>query len=192
MNDQQLRDYPLYLDGVSPQRITQEGSHFHIQKASGDVTLKFDSNNTMTRQQGQGADIIQGFKEVVVSSAIPQTVILTLGTGKSRDSRASATIANVNTTIEGANKNTHLPVVSCASGVATLIAAANTNRKSLRLMIDSAQSGGLFLGGVGITAGNGGFIEQGQIEYMDTEGALYAFNSNADAVVISVLELERL
>ena len=59
-------------------------------------------------------------------------------------------------------------------------------------MVDSEQLGGVFLGGVGITAGNGGFIEAGMVDYMDTEGALYAFNSNADPIVVSVLELERL
>lgn len=192
MSNQQLRDYKLFLDGTAPQKIPQIGTHFHIQQATNDVVLNFDQNNKMIRQQGQGADIPEGYNEVEIFSAVPQTVVITLGKGKSRDSRASATIANVNTTIEGANKNSHLPIVSCAAGVATLIAAANVSRKTLRLMLDSQQSGGLFLGGVGITAGNGGYIEQGMIDYMDTEGALYAFNPNAETVDISVLELERL
>lgn len=192
MSNQQLRDYTVYLDGIAPQQIPQRGTHFHIQKATADVVLNFDNNNKMIRQQGQGADIPDGFERVELSSATPQTVVITLGTGKSRDARASATIANVSTTIESANKNTQLPIVNCAAGVATLLAAANTNRKSLRLMVDSEQVGGVFLGGVGIAAGQGGFIEQGMVEYMDTEGALYAFNSNAADVTVSVLELERL
>jgi len=93
--------------------------------------------------------------------------------------------------LSSSNKNTHLPVVTCLANQATLIAAADVNRKELRLNIDNEQLGGLFLGGVGIQANQGGFLDVGITEYMPTEGALYAFNNNAESIDISVMSLER-
>ena len=116
---------------------------------------------------------------------------IALGDGRVRDNTSSINNPNINTTIENSNVNTHLPVVTCAAGVATLIAAADVKRKELRLNIDAEQVGGLFLGGAGILANQGGFIDVGQTDYVGTEGALYAFNSNDDAVKVSVMSLER-
>jgi hypothetical protein len=186
-----LRDYKVYLDGVAPVRQIAKGSHFHILKATTDVTLKFDEQTSFTRGQGQGGDLPNGFTEVWLSSAAPQWVTIALGDGRVRDNTSSINNPNITTTIENANVNTHLPVVTCAVGVATLIASADVNRKELRITIDGLQDGGLFLGGAGILANQGGFLDIGQTDYIPTQGALYAFNSNADAINVSVMSLER-
>ena len=188
----QLRDYTVYLNGVAPVRIQSKGgTHFHILKATTDVTLTFDEKPSFTRTQGQGGDLPEGFNELWLSSAAPQTVTIALGNGRVRDNSQTVNVANVDATIQNANVNTHLPVVNCAAGVATLIAAANVNRKELRLNIDNEQSGGLFLGGAGILANQGGFLDVGMVDYMETEGALYAYNNNADPVIVNVMSLER-
>lgn len=185
-----LRDYKVYLDGVAPVRQLAKGSHFHILKATTDVTLKFDEQTSFTRGQGQGGDLPRGFTEVWLSSAAPQWVTIALGDGRVRDNTSSINNPNINATIENSNVNTHLPVVTCVAGQATLIAAANINRKELRLNINSEQFGGLFLGGSGILANQGGFLDVGQTDYISTKGALYAFNDNADNIKVNVMSLE--
>ncbi len=186
-----LIDRTLTLDGVAPQRIFVKGKHYHILSASSPVKLAFDGGQQITRQQGQGGDTDESFSEVLITSDAPQTVKIALGFGKVRDNTATLNNANITSTIEHANVNSHLPLITLTAGVATLIAAADVTRKELRLNIDANQPGGVFLGKAGILANQGGFIDVGTTEYIQTQGALYAFNPNATDVKISALSLER-
>jgi hypothetical protein len=79
-------------------------------------------------------------------------------------------------------------VVTCIAGQATLIAPADVNRKELRVNVDSEQPKGVFIGGAGIGANQGGYIDIGTTDYIPTKGALYAYVSgvNVDVNLLSL------
>ena len=120
------------------------------------------------------------------------------------DVTASATVENgsmsvvndvkVNGEVDAlsANENNHLPAVEIAAGETALLATAKVGRKSLRLSIKVDEVGGVYLGKQGVSAGHGGYLDVGMVDYIDTQGALYAQNPNDTAVTIQVLELNRL
>ena len=96
-------------------------------------------------------------------------------------------------TIVVANDNAHLANVNLVAGAAAVqIAAPNANRKSVRIAIASDQAGPIALGKAGLLANQGGLLEPGTIEYIDTEGALFARNDNVSDVVVWVMEINRI
>lgn len=187
-NKSDLRDYKVYLDGVAPVRVIAQGEHFHILKATSEVTLDFDGRFKYERVQGQGGDVPKGYSEVWISSQAPQNIVIALGYGRVRDNTASINAPNISATIENANINNHLPVVTCIAGQATLLASADVNRKELRVNVDSEQPNGIFIGGAGIAANQGGFIDVGVTDYIPTKGALYAF-AVGENVKVNLLSL---
>lgn len=90
-----------------------------------------------------------------------------------------------------ANDNAHLPQVEVSSGQTALLCAANVNRKEVRLSIKGDQIGGVYLGKLGLLTGQGGWLDVGMVDYLSTQGALYAHNPNDQAVTIQILELNR-
>lgn len=190
-NKSDLRDYKVYLDGVAPVRVIVQGEHFHILEASSKVTLDFDGRIKYTRVQGQGGDVPKGFKEVWLSSAAPQHVIISLGYGRVRDNTASINNANIQATVKNSNVNNHLPTVNVPAGQAILLANGSDKRKELRIQVDSEQGGPVFIGGLGVSEDTGGLIEVGMIDFISSEGALYAFNPNDEGVKVRLLSLER-
>ena len=189
MND--LQDRKFILDGVSPQRILVKGSHFHILQAASKVKLTFDNRYSIERVQGQGGDTPRPYREVFISSEVPQTVVIALGDGRVRDNTVSINDANIAATVENANKNTHLATVTVPAGQTALLANGSASRKELRIQVDSEQPGAVFVGGLGLTSENGGLIEVGMVDYIQSEGAFYAHNPNADDVKVRLLSLER-
>ncbi len=95
--------------------------------------------------------------------------------------------------IQGANSVTNVGEVTVPAGSnALLIAgAAVDTARTLRLSIKSDEAGGVYLGAAGIANGQGGWLEVGATDYVDCEAALYAYNPNAEAVVVQVLPFER-
>ena len=96
-------------------------------------------------------------------------------------------------TIVVANDNAHLANVNLVAGAAAVqIAPANANRKSVRVAIASDQVGAIALGKAGLLSNQGGLLEPGTIEYIDSEGALFARNDNVSDVVVWVMEINRI
>jgi len=93
--------------------------------------------------------------------------------------------------LKPANENSHLPAVSVATGQTVLLCAANANRREVRLSIKGDQIGGVYLGKLGLLTGQGGWLDVGMVDYLSTQGALYAQNPNDQTVTIQVLELNR-
>jgi uracil-DNA glycosylase family 4 len=119
------------------------------------------------------------------------SVVVVLGFGEFWDNRASANFT-VNATVEPANTITPLAEVAVPAGGSAQLAAANGNRKELRVGIKADQPGGVYLGDVNVGALTpGGFIEEGGTDYITTESAVYAYNAGSDPVVVHVVSLER-
>jgi hypothetical protein len=92
-------------------------------------------------------------------------------------------------TVLSAVTNTHKPRVECLSGQATKLFSAGV-RKSNRINIRSDQNNGVSLGGSNaVNDSNGGFLDVGMVDYMDTSGELWAFNDGDSSVFVDVLEL---
>lgn len=184
-----MRDYKFTLAAGQERSLNVQGNWFHVLDAVGVVGIRFDEGSLIERSQGQGGS--RTYSRVLVSSPIAQTVTLSLGVGRETDARATVN-ANISTTIEGGNDNAHKPNVTVTAGNAVQLLPANNNRKSIRVSLASTEAGSIMLGKSGITANNGGLLEVGDTDYIDTEGALYAFNPNADDVVVWVMEINRI
>ena len=141
--------------------------------------------------EGTGGRFPGWYNTVKVKSTIAQTVVVVLGFGEFWDNRASANFT-VNATVEPANTITPLAEVAVPAGGSAQLAAANGNRKELRVGIKADQPGGVYLGDVNVGALTpGGFIEEGGTDYITTESAVYAYNAGSDPVVVHVVSLER-
>jgi hypothetical protein len=91
--------------------------------------------------------------------------------------------------VKNATINTHKPRVECLAGVSTKLFDAAI-RKSKRINIRADQLNGVSLGGSNLVDDNsGGFLAVGMVDYIDTSGALWAFNNGAQSVYVDVLEL---
>lgn len=91
--------------------------------------------------------------------------------------------------VKNATTNTHKPRVECLAGVATKLFDA-AQRKSKRLNIRSDQFNGVSLGSDNtVNDSSGGYLDVGMVDYIDTSGALWAFNSGSTSVFVDVLEL---
>ncbi len=191
-----LADYEITFAGAGQQPISlHRGSRFiRILEADSDVYIKVGSRSEIKRTVGQQIDLgveNDGATQAVIRSAIAQTVTLVVSTNRQDDDRANIN-ATINTAIEPGNDNQHLPKVTVGAGVSLQIAAANANRKSLRVAMASDEVGPVSLGKAGIIADQGGLLEPGMVDYIDTAGVLYARNDNASAVDVWVMEINKL
>lgn len=95
-------------------------------------------------------------------------------------------------TVENGNDNSHLPKVTLAAGSSAVLAAANGSRKYLRVALPSDAAGSITLGKSGVNAASGGLLEIGMVDYLETGGALWAHNDNAESVDVYVMEVNKL
>lgn len=188
MADKGMQSYTLSLSAGVPQSINVKGDFFHVLQATDAVQIGFDEGKKLPVGQGVGARAY--YDRVEVLSATSQTVVLLLGFGYVNDARASVN-ATINTTIEPANLNTELPEVTVTAGNSAKIADANADRKELRVSIKSTEPGGVYLGSATVADNTGGWLEPGMVDYVATEGEVWAFNPGASDVVVSALDLER-
>lgn len=180
----------LTLAAGIPQKIGVSGDYFHVLTAPvTDLLARFDDSRQMPAYEGVGVRVY--YESVELESATGQTIVVLVGFGSVFDGRATANL-NVNATQEPANSLDDLAAVTVGAGATVQIAAANINRKELRVAIASDEPGGVWLGAAGVGANEGGWIEPGMVDYVATESAVYARNPGASDVVVSVLDLERI
>lgn len=182
-------DHQLTFSGAGSQELQAPGKFVRVLEAPVDaVYLKIDNYSELKRVAGQGVNDPDGFKKIVVRSAVAQTVLLTVSDTEQPDTNQNVTVSG---TVAEASSTTiaKQPVVTVPAGGGIEIIAGNVNRNAVRIGIASDQPGGVWLGESGVAANQGGFLEPGQIDYMPTAAAVYAFNSGASDVVVNVLEL---
>lgn len=185
-----LRDYKLALDAGIPQTLNVQGDYYHVLVATSDVTIKFDEGAALTRSVGQGGE--QDYSRVTIVSTVNQSVVVSLGYGSLSDSRSNVS-ATINTTIAPSNKLNPKAEIVIGAGATVLLAAANANRKELRIGVKSTEANGVYIGDISAGAATpGGYIEEGSVEYVNCEAAVYGYNAGAGAITVNVLDLERL
>lgn len=184
-----FRTYTKALSAGEEIKIDVEGNGYAIIKSAGTITLTFDDNNRLTDQAaGAGGTFPVAYSTVRLQSAIAQTVVIVLGFGVYRDARADVN-ATINTTIAPSNKVTPIAEVTVPAANNVQLAPANAKRQELRVGIKSSQAGGVYIGDSTVAVGTGAYIEEGGVEFITTNAAIFAI-SPAGNVVVNVLSLE--
>jgi len=186
-----IYDHSMTFGGTGSQSFQAVGRYLRIREADSDVYLTVDSGRELKRARGEQIDLGREGVKVVVRSLIAQTVVLIVSQNRQDDNRQAVDVA-VSATVVGGNDNQHLPVVVIAAGASALIAAANSDRKTLRVSLPSSAAGFITIGKSGVAAATGGLLEPGITDYIDTQGALYGFNNNAVSVSVYSMEVNDL
>jgi len=184
-----MRDYKFTLGAGEERDLNVLGDWFHVLSASGTIGIRFDQGVRIDRNEGQGG--ARTYERVSVYSPIAQTVTLSLGFGEETDARATVN-ATINTTIAPTDTVTPFAEVTILAGATTLLAAANANRKELRIGVKSTEANGVYIGNIAVGAvTQGGYIEEGSVEYVGSEAAIYGYNPGGSSIAVNVLSLER-
>lgn len=188
-----IADSTLTFTGGELQEVQAIGRYLRIREATSAVYLTFNGGREIKRQKGEQIDLGNDFANlrIGVRSIVAQTVEITSALNPQSDNRAVVN-ANVNTTIESGNDNAHLPKVTINANSSAQLAPANALRKSLRVSLLSSASGYVLLGKSGIAALQGGSLEEGMVDYIDTTGALFAYNPNSFPVDVYVMEINKI
>jgi len=189
MSSKNFRTYNLALTANQEMTLRVRGNMYAVIDNVGEFTITFDESSRIAKAtSGTGGEFDDVYENITLLSTTTQSVVIILGFGKYRDARATLN-ATINTTI--APTNTLSAIAEVTVGVvATLLAAANVDRKELRLAIKSVEASGVYFGPATVTAGSGGYLEEGMVDYINTEAAVYAIVASS-TVVVNVLELER-
>lgn len=186
------RDYPRSLTANEPMRLGVRGDYWEIISAPlGSLKLEFDQGMSVTREEGTGGPA--DYTEVIVTSAVTQDVILSLGyiAGMAPYNARANVTGTVNAVAEPATLNPAGADVTVAAGTQELVAAANPDRKELRLECPPTADDYIRWGDISVSAVLGNKLYPGQVEYIATEAAVYVWNPNAADVDVGVGELER-
>lgn len=185
-------DHKLSLTAGNTQQFQSAGSYLRIREAASPVFLVIDnSGNEFEREKGEQMDTASGSILVSVRSLVDQNVEITSSTNSQFDNRNQLELP-VNVIELIANDNNHLPAVVVNSGMSIMIAGANPERRCLRVSLPYESAGFITIGKTGVSATNGGLLDVGQTDYIETTGELYAFNPNTQSVTVYVMELNKI
>jgi len=186
-----ISDYKMTLGANAPQSVTVNGNAFHVIKATSPIHVSFNEGKELERTQGMGGTAPSSYTKVTIRSEVPQNITIALGDGTIFDSRSNIS-ATLNTTIAPANINQALPSVVVGAGLTVLLAGANASRKELRIGVSGTNASGIHFGDINTGAVNqGGFIDVGSVEYVTSEGAIYAYNPSGSAVTVNLVDMRR-
>lgn len=177
------------LAAGSVQRRWQiEGDYFHVSSAPvNDLIVRFDSGNGIPLSQGMG--ITADYSEFSVESATGQTVTVFAGYGLISDNRANVT-ANLAVTLAPSNTMFDGADVAVPSGAATLVLAADLNRKTAFICNPSTNTATVRVGSATVNATKGIPVEPGETLTLDATFAVYVFQASGTAVTVSAAAIE--
>jgi hypothetical protein len=184
-----MDDYVLNLDGATEQVLNVSGNFFHcLLVPTGPVLLRFDDGKQISRNQSQGGSRI--YSRVGVFAAVAQQVSLSLGYGTATDARSSVA-ATITAPISPALNNPPVASVNCGAGAQTLLVAADPNMIECGVKNPSGSAGGIFIGDNTAANNLGYFLEPGEGVFFGTQAALYAWNPNGVAVLVSLIKMRK-
>lgn len=186
-----ISDHSLNFNAAGVREFQAVGQFIRVRSSASPVYISIDGSGEYLREQGEQINIGRSSARVRVRSLVAQDVVL-ISSSESQDDNRTAVNLAVAATVESGNDNQHLGMVTVAAGASAQIAASNLNRKSLRVALLGDAAGYVLLGKAGIAAGQGGSLEPGMVDYIDTTGVLWAFNPQAVAVDVYVMEVNKL
>ncbi len=131
----------------------------------------------------------RGRIEIENRSGAPVSLELSLGSGEITD---SAVYGNVNAAVEPSDTLTPSAEVAINAGETKLLISATADRKEVRIGVKSIEANGVYIGNASVGAGTeGGYIEEGSVEYIASNSAVYGYNPGAGSINVNVLELRK-
>lgn len=192
MNKKNFRSYTLSLTANVEFPMRVPGNMYAVLSNVGAFTITFDESNRLVGQSaGLGGEFPDEYKDVTLLSTTTQTVTVVLGFGRLSDARSNIN-ATINTTISGGDTINNPGDVSVGVA-ATLLIAANADRKEVEISVPSSSSFGIRVGNASVTNASGSLIEPGMAKWFDNEAALYGVreSSATSDVTVTVFESER-
>lgn len=188
-----LSDNTFTFVGGESQQIHAVGRYLRVRESTSPIYISINGGSELKRERGEQIDLGEKYRElrIFVRSVVAQSVHLISSADRQDDNR-NTNVVTATATVESGNDNQHLAKVSVGPGVSAQIAGPNASRKSLRVSLLSDVVGYVTIGKSGVTATSGGTLEAGMVDYIDTTGALYAFNPNAVAVDVWSMEINKL
>lgn len=191
MQNNSMRDYVLNISAGQEKRIVAQGNYFHVVEASGKIGISFDDGAKIYRSQAMGGSA--DYKEVIISSAINQTVTISLGYGFIQDARASISGAAFSATIENANSSPITGDVTIPAGTTVLVASPNANRKTVNIFAHEDNLENLRVGcNNSVGANNGGILSPGGNGELSTQTGVWVYNPGAADEKVCIIDLENI
>lgn len=184
-------DHDFVLSGGGTQEFQSAGRYIRVRESTSPVYLTIDGSREIVRNKGEQIDVGKNSYRVRIRSAVAQSVSLTSSDTPQDDNRNAVSLT-VSATVAGGNDNQHLGRVLIPAGLSAKIADSNANRKTLRVNLASDEPSFITLGKSGVSGGSGGLLEQGMVDYLETQGELWGYNPSASNVFIYVMEINKL
>ncbi len=184
-----FRTYTVGLVAGVESTINVTGNMYAVIENTGEFTITFDESNALKKQTaGMGAVFAQ-YQEVRLLSPTTQSVTLVLGYGEFDDSRANVA-ATFNVTIEPSDTMSNPGDVSVGVA-ATLLVAANADRKEVIISVPSTEPDPIRIGSASVTTTSGDIVEPGSKLILSTESAVYGIRTGSTDITATVLDLTR-
>ncbi|MGH1438589.1 MAG: hypothetical protein ACRBBR_00650 [Cellvibrionaceae bacterium] len=184
------------LAGNAKIKRSISGRHVLVKEATGEIMISSKGLDVVNLGAGEYYDLGQNFnnQELTIQNSISGSNSFVMEITQNLISKPNQNALNVNATatVENGDDNNHLARVTLAAGATAAIASANGSRKYLRVALLSDAVGYVLLGKSGVNAASGGPLEAGMIDYMETEGALFAHNPQAVPVDVWLMEINKL
>ncbi len=159
-----------------PQRFGVDGDYVHVITAPvTDLTVRFDNGEPVPMYEGVG--FRRYYKEIELSSATGQSVIVLAGFGSVFDGRATANV-NVTATVAAGNTFNSGADVSALHSARTLLLAADASRTYAVVCNSSSNTLSVRIGDSTVAAATGILLEPGESISIATTAAIYAYNAD--------------
>lgn len=183
----QPTDHEFTFGGPGVWRIPDSGRYVRIIEATGDVYLKLDDVSTELKRGVKSQVSSEGFSQVVVRSAIAQTVRICISDqpqDEGRDDVAVTTAASITpgNTFAGAAD------VALTAATATEIIGADATRLGVIIKNPSSNTASVRIGGAAsVGAATGIELEPGESMPVATTAAVWGYSVPGETVSVSVV-----
>lgn len=189
-----MRDYKWTFAAGEEKILNVGGNCLHFVKGSSPLIFNFDgSANSANFERSSGATLRfqQGFGKVTIRSTVAQNVTVSIGLGESYD-RGVTEIGDVQVDTSVADILTAFDDVVIAANNNAQLLPASIGQREIRITVPEDALFPIRIGPQSISANKGGLIYAGVTEYITTNAAVYAFNTDPDnPVSVSILRLEK-
>jgi len=180
----------ITLGAGIPQRLGIDGDYFHVLTAPvQDLQVRFDAGEAVPVYEGVG--FRRYYREIELSSATGQSIVVYAGFGSVADGRATANV-NVTATVAAGNTINNGGDVSCTHGVATQLLASDATRTYALIGNVSSNTITVRIGKSTVDATHGIALEPGETLSIATTAAIYAYNPDgANDVTINAMSIQQ-
>lgn len=178
----------IVLTANEPAYLPVSGDYVNLRVATSSVQIAVNDGDFVTYNEDE--TVRSPFDRLALLSTVTQTVTVLYGPGEFQGNEVSATITGTidqelgDTVVENA-------VVSALAAATTAVVGSDVSRKSVAVSLLSTAASHVFVGGVGVTTGEGVPLEPGTTLFFSTTGALSVYNPSASAVDVYSLIIDK-